>query len=107
MKDLINQTILSTGFQGINESNNLPLSLLAAFIISDDFKIQRDLNSVGTTMSGINNETFLKILVPFLNKEEIDEYDEKYNSYIEILSLRRRQIKSLKNIKEKLLQKYF
>ena len=105
--DLIDNSILSTGFQGIKESNNLPLSLLAAFIISDDFNIQRDLNSVGTTMAGINNETLIKIFVPNLNKKEIDEYNKKYGLHINLLSLRRRQLIYLKNIKDKLLQKYF
>ena len=61
-QDIIKNDILSTGFLGIKSSNKLPLSLLTSIIISDQFKVQRDLNSVGTTMAGINNETFSKIL---------------------------------------------
>ena len=105
--DLIKNYILSTGFLGVEASTKLPLSLLSAIIISNDFNEQRDLNSVGTTMAGINNDTFLKILVPKLNDDEINNYDKKYSLFINELSLLRRKINNLKNIKIKLLDKYF
>ena len=69
--DLIDNIILSTGFSGILASEQLPLSFLSAVIISKEFNLQRDLNSVGTTMAGVNNETFLKILVPLLTDKEL------------------------------------
>ena len=106
-QDIIKNNILSTGFLGIKSSNKLPLSLLTAIIISDHFKVQRDLNSVGTTMAGINNETFSKILVPKLTDEEIKEYDKKYNNLVYRLSYIRQEIKLLSKIKENLLSKYF
>lgn len=106
-KDLIDNIVLSTGFLGIKASNTLPLSLLTAIIISDNFKTQRDLNSVGTTMSGVNNETFLKIQVPYLSSDEITRFDNKYKSLILQLSYLRRKIDLLKKQKNKLLQKYF
>ncbi|MBQ7277030.1 MAG: hypothetical protein IJS58_07295 [Bacilli bacterium] len=105
--DLINNYILSTGYLGVEASSNLPLSLLSAIIISDDFNEQRDLNSVGTTMAGVNNETFLKIIVPKLDDNEIKEYDCKYSAFIKELSLLRKKINELKIIKSKLLDKYF
>ncbi|VEU64247.1 Uncharacterised protein (plasmid) [Mycoplasmopsis bovirhinis] len=105
--DLVKNTIFSTGFLGISESTKLPISLLSAIIISDDFNTQRDLNSVGTTMAGINNETFLKILVPKLYENQIEEYDKKYKSFIYELSLLRQKINKLKQIKQQLLNKYF
>ena len=105
--DLINNYILSTGFLGVEASTKLPLSLLSAIIISNDFNEQRDLNSVGTTMAGINNDTFLKILVPKLNDDEILNYNKRYSSYINELSLLRKKINNLKRIKAKLLEKYF
>lgn len=105
--DLTKNYILSTGFQGIEATKQLPLSLLSAIIISKDFDIQRDIHSVGTTMAGINNDTFMKILVPYLTPNEIDEYDKKYSSFITLLSKRRREINKLKIIKQKLLSKYF
>ena len=105
--DILNDNILSTGFLGIESSNSLPLSLLTAIVISKNFNIQRDLNSVGTTMAGINNDTFLKIMVPYLNENEIKEYDNKYRYLIDSLSLLRRKINYLKKVKETLLQKYF
>ena len=106
-KDIINGHILSTGFMGIEASKNLPLSLLSAFVISNNFNIQRDLNSVGTTMAGINNETFKEITVPLLNNQEVEEFDKRYSKYIDELSLLRRKIKKLEKAKELLLNKYF
>ena len=105
--DLINDYILSTGYLGVEASSKLPLSLLSAIIISDDFNEQRDLNSVGTTMAGVNNETFLKILVPKLGDNEIKNYESKYSTLIKELSLLRKKINELKIIKSKLLDKYF
>ena len=105
--DIIESNILSTGFQGIEATKEFPLSLIAAIVISDNFDIQRDINSVGTTMAGINNETFLKIKVPLLSSEEIKAYDSKYAKFIGLLSLKRKQIIKLKTIKQQLLQKYF
>ena len=105
--DIINSKILSTGFQGIKASKKLPLSLLSAFIISKDFNSQRDLNSVGTTMAGINNETFMKINVPLLTESEVVDFDNKYKLLIDELSILRRKINSLKQEKSLLLSKYF
>ena len=105
--DIVNNNILSTGFLGIKASSKLPLSLLFSIIISDNFKIQRDLNSVGTTMAGINNETFVKILVPKLSEEETKHYDQKYKYFVMKLSYLRRQIKLLNDVKQNLLSKYF
>ena len=105
--DLIDGVILSTGFLGILVSDQLPLSFLSALIISKDFNLQRDLNSVGTTMAGVNNETFLKILVPLLTDIELKEYELKYRPHIAELSLLRRKINQLKKIKTELLSKYF
>lgn len=105
--DLLNNHILSTGFLGIKSTDSLPLSLLTAIIISSDFKIQRDLNSVGTTMAGVNYETFLKIQVPQLDKNEITIFDKKYHSLVIQLSYLRKKINFLKKAKEKLLKKYF
>jgi len=105
--DLTNHYILSTGFQGLLATKELPLSLLSAFVISKDFDVQRDLNSVGTTMAGINNETFMKMLVPQLSAQEIEKFDKKYSPLVKLLSQRRKKIAKLKTIKQQLLQKYF
>ena len=105
--DLMYHYILSTGFQGLLSTKQLPLSLLSAFVISKDFDVQRDLHSVGTTMAGINNETFMKMLVPQLSIQEIEEFDKKYSSLVKLLSKRRKEITKLKTIKQQLLQIYF
>ena len=106
-KDLINNYVLSTGFLGIKESDKLPLSFLTAVIISNEFNIQRDLNSVGTTMAGVNNETFSKILVPKLSPKEVKIFNEENKCFIEQLSYLRKKINALNSIKTLLLNKYF
>ena len=105
--DLVNHYIFSTGFQGLLATKELPLSLLSAFVISKDFDIQRDLHSVGTTMAGINNETFMKMMVPQLDAKEIEDFNKKYSPFVTLLSKRRKEIEKLKAIKQQLLQKYF
>lgn len=105
--DLLKNHILSTGFMGIQATHSLPMSLLTAIIISNDFKVQRDLNSVGTTMAGVNNETFLKIQVPKLYETEINDFENKYSPLVSQLSYLRRKIILLKDVKDKLLKKYF
>ena len=106
-EDLLNGNILSTGFLGIKASDKLPISLLTSIIISCDFHKQKDLNSVGTTMAGINNEAFLRIQVPLLSEQEMLDYEKKYKSLIYSLSLIRRKIDVLKLLKNTLLKKYF
>jgi len=105
--DIIDETILSTGYQGLYATDKLPLTYLAALVISKDFKTQRDLNSVGTTMAGINNETLLKMRVPYLDAFEMNKYDKEYKPIVEKLSLLRQEISQLTNIKNSLLNKYF
>lgn len=105
--DLITGTIFSTGFLGIEATKNLPLSLLTAFLISDSFHVKRDMCSVGTTMASINNDSFLRITVPYLNSKEIDLFESKYKYPVQTLCLLRRKIAHLKQAKADLLAKYF
>lgn len=106
-QDILGNNILSTGFMGIKSSKKLPLSLLSAIVTSQNFIIQRDLNSVGTTMASINNNSFNKILVPKLNDEQISNFNNEYGKYENLLSLLRRKIKELKKVKNLMLSKYF
>lgn len=106
-KDIVDNNILSTGFFGIETTFKLPLSLLTAIVISNSFHIQRDLNSVGTTMAGVNNDTFLKIQVPYLTIDEVEAFENKYRFLVNELSLLRRKINILKKEKDILLNKYF
>lgn len=105
--DLITGTIFSTGFLGIEATKKLPLSLLTAFLISDSFHAKRDMCSVGTTMASINNDSFLRITVPYLNNKEIDLFESKYKYSVQTLCLLRRKIAHLKQAKANLLTKYF
>ena len=105
--DLITGTIFSTGFLGIEATKKLPLSLLTAFLISDSFHVKRDMCSVGTTMASINNDSFLRITVPYLNSKEIDLFESKYKYPVQTLCLLRRKIAHLKQAKADLLAKYF
>ena len=105
--EIINKMILSTGFMGIIANKELPLSLLFAIIISNEFTIQRDIHSVGTTMAGVNNETFINIEVPFLSYDERTSFEYINRPFIDKLSRLRIQINELKEIKNSLLKKYF
>lgn len=105
--DLLSDYLFSTGYLGIKATDKLPLSFLVATISSPNFFIQRDLNSVGTTMAGINNETFNKIMVPKLSDDEIKDFDKTYAPLVERLASYRRKIKKLKELKNLLLNKYF
>lgn len=105
--DILDDKIFSTGFIGIRGTDELPLSLLSAFVLSTDFMKLRDQNSVGTTMEGINNDTFLKIDVPYLSKMEVLKFESMIGPLINELSILRRKITILKAEKELLLKKYF
>ena len=105
--DLIDSNIFSTGFLGIRRSDKLPISYLMAIITSKEFKTQRDLNSVGTTMAGINNNTLLKINVPKLDEMSIPLFKEICNPLVLELSNIRKKTNSIKKLKERLLEKYF
>lgn len=105
--DLLNDYLFSTGYLGIKATDKLPLSFLAGVILSPDFFIQRDLNPIGTTMAGINNEGFNKIMIPKLSDEEIKVFEEKYGPLIGHLVSYRRKIIKLKRLKNNLLNKYF
>lgn len=105
--DLIDNNIFSTGFFGIKISDKLPISYLMAIITSKEFETQRDLNSVGTTMAGINNNTLLKISVPKLDEMNIPLFKEICDPLVLELSNIRRKINSIKKIRERLLEKYF
>ena len=105
--DLIDNNIFSTGFLGIKGSDKLPISYLMAIITSKEFETQRDLNSVGTTMAGINNNTLLKINVPKLDKMSFPLFKEICNPLVLELSNIRRKTNSIKKLKERLLEKYF
>ena len=105
--DLLNDYIFSTGYLGIKATDKLPLSFLVATISSPNFFVQRDLNSVGTTMAGINNETFNKIMVPKLSDDEIKDFNKTYSPLVKRLASYRRKIIKLKELKNLLLRKYF
>jgi type I restriction enzyme S subunit len=104
---LINQTILSTGFIGVEESDYLPLAFLYSLFISEDFRKKKDLSSTGATMEAINNKDFLNLAVPLLSAQEVGEYKAKYNPLLLELSSLREQKERLKKEKKLLLAKYF
>lgn len=65
------------------------------------------MHSVGTTMAGVNNETFINIEVPFLSNEERTSFEYVNRPLINKLSRLRIQIKKIKEIKDLLLKKFF
>jgi type I restriction enzyme S subunit len=104
---ILNNVILSTGFVGVQESENLPLPFLYALFISEDFRAKKDLSSTGATMESINNKDFLDLIVPSLTLDEAREYKRKYDPIMLELSSLREQEKKLKEEKKLLLAKYF
>ena len=104
---ILNNVILSTGFVGVQESENLPLPFLYALFISKDFRAKKDLSSTGATMESINNKDFLDLMVPSLTLDEAREYKRKYNPIMLELSSLRVQEEKLKKEKKLLLSKYF
>ncbi|MDY3047645.1 MAG: hypothetical protein SOR23_05370 [Candidatus Enterosoma sp.] len=104
---ILNNVILSTGFVGVQESENLPLPFLYALFISKDFRAKKDLSSTGATMESINNKDFLDLMVPSLTLDEAREYKRKYDPIMLELSSLREQEKKLKEEKKLLLAKYF
>ncbi|MFP4877199.1 restriction endonuclease subunit S [Metamycoplasma hominis] len=105
--DLIKSNIFSTGFLGFCNSDNLPLSFLLAIIISEDFNVQKNAKSSGTTMEAINNKIFESLLVPKLSNNELKCYKNQYENFVYELSYIRQKIDKLKKIKQFLLLKYF
>ena len=104
---ILKNTILSTGFVGVQESENLPLPFLYALFISEDFRTKKDLSSTGATMESINNKDFLDLMVPYLTIEEAKDYKKLYDPIMLVLSSLREQEESLKKEKKLLLSKYF
>ena len=104
---ILKNTILSTGFVGVQESENLPLPFLYALFISENFRIKKDLSSTGATMEAINNKDFLDLMVPYLTIKESKNYKKHYDPLMLELSLLREQEEKLKKEKKLLLSKYF
>ncbi|TPE56916.1 hypothetical protein FJO69_02630 [[Mycoplasma] falconis] len=106
-KDILNNYILSSGFLGIKESDDFPLSLIFSILISRDFIINKDNNCQGTTMAALTLENFYKINVKYLTKQERKNFDNKYKCFVFLFETISLKIKKLNNIKTNLLNKYF
>lgn len=104
---ILKNVILSTGFIGVEESENLPLPFLYALFISEDFRTKKDLSSTGATMESINNKDFLDLMIPSLTLDGAREYKRKYDPIMLELSSLREQEEKLKEEKKLLLSKYF
>jgi type I restriction enzyme, S subunit len=99
--------ILSTGFVGVQETEELPLPFLYSLFLSEDFRIRKDMSSTGATMMAINNDDFLNIEVPYLDEMFRSEYRKKYMPLMETLSVYREETLRLSQTKTLLLEKFF
>ena len=105
-KRLLENFIFSTGFMGL-ESEKYIVNYLYALILSVSFTNQKNLLSNGATMQGINNEIFMNILVPNVDKTMAKLIGEKLENYVNLICRLQEKNYKLKQIKETLLQKYF
>ena len=105
-KRLLENFVFSTGFMGL-ESEEYIVNYLYALILSTSFTNQKNLLSNGATMQGINNEIFMNILVPNVDKTMAKLIGEKLENYVNLICRLQEKNYKLKQIKETLLQKYF
>ena len=105
-KRLLENFVFSTGFMGL-ESEEYIVNYLYALILSTSFTNQKNLLSNGATMQGINNEIFMNILVPNVDKTIAKLIGEKLENYVNLICRLQEKNYKLKQIKETLLQKYF
>ena len=105
-KRLLKNFVFSTGFMGL-ESEEYIVNYLYALILSTSFTNQKNLLSNGATMQGINNEIFMNILVPNVDKTMAKLIGEKLENYVNLICRLQEKNYKLKQIKETLLQKYF
>ncbi len=106
-KTILNSCILSTGFLGVQSSQNLPASFLFALFTSGPFRAKKDLISTGATMEAINNKDFLSLMVPNATVKEMTAFDQTCSPIILRLSSLREEKQRLVAIKQQLLTKYF
>ncbi|MDR1033153.1 MAG: hypothetical protein LBL41_00015 [Bifidobacteriaceae bacterium] len=79
-KDIINETVLSTGFMGLKVAD-YALSYVAGFIRTPYFELTKNNIAHGATMSGIGNDDmkFIKLIIP------MDNILQKYTKAVEPL----------------------
>jgi type I restriction enzyme S subunit len=106
-KTILNSCILSTGFLGVQSSQNLPASFLFALFTSGPFRAKKDLISTGATMEAINNKDFLSLMVPNATVKEMTAFDQTCSPILLRLSSLREEKQRLVAIKQQLLTKYF
>ncbi len=101
---LINETIFSTGFAGI-ESNEIGINYLWTYLLTEDFDNKKNLLSNGTTMQAINNANInrIKILIP--EEEVLEKFNELVKPMYEIISIYKNQNITLAQLRDTLLPK--
>ena len=98
--------IFSTGFLGL-QSEEFLINYLYCLILSKDFNGQKNLLSNGATMQGINNEIFNDIKVPKLTKEQVKNFGKSIDDVVNLIIDLQNKNYQLKQMKSRLLQKYF
>ena len=105
-KRILSKFIFSTGFMGLTSEKYI-IDYLYALILSKSFNTQKDLLSNGATMQGINNDTFMNILVPNVDKDTAKIIGEKLEYYVDLICQLQEKNHTLNKLKQILLQKYF
>lgn len=75
MQSLIDTTILSTGFCGIQCTGN-SFEYISSFVSSDYFEIKKDILAHGATQEAVNNDDMLSILLLIPDDKTLSRYHE-------------------------------
>lgn len=100
--DLIEESIFSTGFFGI-EATEHALPYLRSFIYTDYFEKIKDLNSNGATMEAISNDGIknIKLLIP--DKQALRSFSDKTTALLSSIDVLRQGNKRLTSLRDWLL----
>lgn len=101
-KDLIDNSILSTGFMGLTVKEHA-LAYIAGYIRNPYFEVIKDSNSHGATMSGIGNDDMknIKLIVPPENV--LREFSKSTSALWQQIDKNRRENKRLVELRDWLL----
>ena len=101
-EDIIENSILSTGFMGL-KCEDIAFEFLAGFISSDIFEVTKDKISHGATMQGIGNDDlkFIKIIIP--DEKTLSAYGSLTRDLYKKMDIHRQENKRLAELRDWLL----
>ncbi|WP_067140016.1 restriction endonuclease subunit S [Oceanivirga salmonicida] len=104
MSEFVENTILSTGFFGI-ECNNYSFEYISAFILDPDFEKEKNLYASGTTQEAINNKSLNQIYLLIPDEKTLKYFHEKTKDLFSSINSNKIQNKKLSLLRDTLLPK--